>query len=189
MTIFDYITATLLIILGLGITELLNDAVGLFRDRQSYRPEWISLAWAGIIFAFQMQFIWAVYELQALIDTWTAFKFLVALMLALLLFASGALIIPRPTPDGKWEPWQRFLENGRWSLVSLACYAFGAFFSNPMYFDVNLFAPANVNNLILGVVLIGIFFLRDRAMWAWATLAIAVYSIYGIVMMSPSTYN
>lgn len=100
MTIFDYVSATLLIVLGLGITELLNDTVSLFRDRHTQPPEWVSLTWAGIVFSFQMQFIWGVFELDSLIAEWSAFMFIVALLLALLLFAAGAVIIPRPAPDG-----------------------------------------------------------------------------------------
>ena len=189
MTIFDYVTATILIILGLGITELLNDAIGLFRDRKSRPAEWISLAWAGIIFSFQMQFIWAIYELDALVDTWTAFKFMVALILALLLFAAGALIIPRASPDGHWDPWQRFLENGRWSLIALASYTFIGFFANVLFFGIGLFESGNWSHIILGSLLIALFFLRVRKHWTIATLIVASYSAYQIVILSPSAYS
>jgi hypothetical protein len=54
MSIFEYVTAALLIILGLGITELLNDAISLFRERRRNRPEWIPLAWAAIVFSHQI---------------------------------------------------------------------------------------------------------------------------------------
>lgn len=189
MTIFDYVTATILIVLGLGVTELLNDAIGLFRDRKSRPPDWISLAWAGIVFSFQMQFIWAVFELDSLMETWTAFKFILTLMLALLLFAAGALIIPRPTPDGHWDPWQRFLDNGRWSLIALACYSFIGFIANALLFGIDLFERVNLNNLVLAVLLIAVFFLRSRKHWAWATLIVAVYSGYEIVKLSPMAYS
>lgn len=188
MSIFEYVTATLLIILGLGITELLNDAVGLFRDRRERRPEWIALAWAAIVFAHQMQFLWAVFELNTLVESWSAFAFIVALLLALLLFVAGALIIPRPSADGPWDPWQRFLENGRWSLIALACYSVLAFLSNALFFGVALFAAENLPNLLLGAFLFGTFFLRKKSLWAVATVVYALIAGYEIVLLSPSTY-
>ena len=189
MTIFDYVTATLLIVLGLGATELLIDAVSLFRVRRTQPPEWISLAWAGIIFSFQMQFIWAVFELDSLVSAWSALMFIVALLLALLLFAAGAVVIPRPAPNGTWDPWQRFIDNGRWSVMALSVYSLIAFLANPMFFGIGMLSSTNVPNLILTAVFLGVFFLRSKKQWAWATAAAAIYSAYTIIELSPSTYS
>lgn len=188
MTIFEYVTAALLIILGLGITELLNDAIGLFRDRHERRPEPIAVAWAAIIFAHQMQFLWAIFELGSIVESWSAGEFILALALVLLLFAAGALIIPRPAASGEWDPWQRFLQNGRWSLIALACYSLLAFVANPLFYGTAAFETANIVNLILFAYLVGTFFLPGRKLWAWATVLYAVFAAYEIVRVSPSTY-
>lgn len=188
MTIFEYVTAALLIILGLGITELLNDVIGLFRDRHERRPEWIALAWAGIIFAHQMQFLWAIFEINLLVDSWSAFEFIIALSLVLLLCASGALIIPRAALEGPWDPWRRFKQNGRWALIALACYSILAFIANPLFYDVSPFLAANLINLVLAAYLLGTFFLPTKKLWAWATVLYALFAAYEIVRVSPSTY-
>jgi len=62
MNIFEYVTAILLLVLGLGITNLLTDAVNVFRARRNIEFHWMPLTWVGIIFAWQMQFLWAVFE-------------------------------------------------------------------------------------------------------------------------------
>ena len=189
MSIFEYVTAALLIILGLGIAELLNDTIGLFRDRHERRPEWISLSWAGIIFAHQMQFLWAIFELNTLVQAWSAFSFIVALLLALLLFSAGALIIPRPSASGTWDPWHRFMQNGRWSLIALSTYNLIAFLANPLFFSVPMWSSLNVPNLVLAVYLAGTFFLRRRVLWAVSTAGYALFTAYEIVQVSPSTYS
>ena len=188
MTIFEYVTAALLIILGLGVTELLNDAIGLFRDRHERRPEWIALAWACIIFAHQMQFLWAIFELSAIVESWSAGEFLLALSLVLLLFAAGALIIPRPAAEGAWDPWRRFQQNGRWSVIALACYSLLAFTANPLFYGVAFFTAGNIINLVLAGLLLGIFFLPTKRLWSIATVLYAFFAAYEIVRLSPSTY-
>jgi hypothetical protein len=104
------------------------------------------------------------------------------------LFAAGALIIPRPAAEGPWEPWRRFEQNGRWSVVALACYSFLAFIANPLFYGVSPFLAANLINLILGACLLGTFFLPTRRLWAWATVFYALFAAYEIVRLSPSTY-
>jgi len=188
LSIFEYVTAALLIVLGLGITELLNDAIGLFRDRHERRPEWISLSWAAIIFVHQIQFLWAVFELSTLVESWSAFGFSIALLLALLLFACGALIIPRPAATGIWDPWERFLQNGRWSLIALSAYNLLAFLSNVYFFSVPIWSAINLPNLVLAGFLLGVFFLRRRRDWAVATAAYAIFMVYEIVRASPVAY-
>ena len=189
MTIFEYVTAALLLILGLGVAELLGDAVNAFRLRHSCRQHWIPLAWAAIIFSHQMQFLWAIFELNVLVEVWSAFRFIVALALALLLFVAGALVIPKPDPGPSWDPWQRFLENGRWSLPVLSIYCLLAFLANPMFFDVGYFESANLPNLALSVLFLGVFFLRSVRSWMLATAICAAISVAAIIRLSPSSYS
>jgi hypothetical protein len=103
--------------------------------------------------------------------------------------AYAALIIPRPSPDGAWNPWQRFLDNGRWSLVALSCYSLIAFFSNSLYFEIQLFSSENIPNLILSVLFFGVFFIKNRMYWIGATVVAAAYSGYEIIKLSPATYS
>ena len=189
MSPFEFVIGALLIILGLGITELLNDAVGQFRDRSERASDWIALTWAAIVFVYQMQFLWAIFELSTIVQSWTAGNFLIALSLVLLLFVAGALIVPRPSNSVPWDPWERFIENGRWSLIALAAYCLLAFVANIRLFELEWAAADNLFNVFLAVYFLSVFFLRSRKIWAWATVVAAVLTVVETVRLSPSIYS
>lgn len=189
MRIFEYIIATLLLVVGLGITNLLNDAVDTFRKRHQIKMHWIPIAWAGIVFITQMQYIWAIFELETLVKTWNSLKFSVLLLMALLLFVSGALVVPKTTDDQGRDAWLQFLSDGRWALLSLSCFFFFAFLSNPLLFGISLWLPGNVLELFMALFLILAQFSTGRRMWGWATGIFAVLTIVAFVMLSPGKYR
>jgi len=189
MKIFEYIIAMLLIVLGLGITQLLNDAVGTFRRRHTIRMHWIPVAWSALVFLWQMQYLWAIFELDTLIRSWTAAKFVVLLLMALLLFVAGALVVPKADDDQGSDAWRQFLDDGRWSLIALALFFFLAFLSNPVLFGIPLWEPDNVMDLILGLVLFVAQFFRSEKAWGRTTLLFTLLSIAALAMLSPSVYG
>ena len=189
MRIFEYVAAALLLIVGLGITQLLNDAVEAFRTRHRIRFHWIPMVWVGLVFLWQMQFIWASFELDDLIETWTAFKFVILLLMALLLFVAGALIVPKTTDDEGKDAWKQFLDDGRWALVALACFFFLAFFSNPLLFGVSLWIPGNVLEFFMGLFLILVQFSAAEKVWRWATVIYGLLSFAAVGLLSPAVYG
>jgi len=188
MTIFNYVTAILMLIIGLGLTHLLGDVVYAFQDRRRTRLHWLPMVWAAIVFSEQMQFLWGVYELKDLIREWSSFAFLSILLLALLLFVAGALVVPRDNQEGT-DGWELFLENGRWSLAVLACYCLVAFIINPVFFGISIFALYNLFNLVLCTLLILILFARTKRLWTLGTIVFAVASAISIILLSPAVYE
>ena len=189
MRIFEYVIAALLLILGLGITQLLNDAVQTFRTRHRIKLHWIPLTWTGLVFLWQMQFIWAIFELDDLIKTWTVLKFVLLLFMALLLFVAGALIVPKTSDDQGSDAWEQFLQDGRWALLALALFFFLAFFSNPLLFNVSLWLPGNVLEFFMGLFLVLMQFSTDRKIWSVSTAVYAVLSLVAAVLLSPVEYR
>ena len=185
MNIFEYVVAILMLILGLGVTALLGDVVDAFRNRHKTRLHWIPLIWAAIVFIEQMQFLWAIFELNYLIQSWTAEEFIVMLCLALLLFVAGSLVVPRGDHDGM-DSWELFQQNGRWSLAVLACYQLIAFIVNPLFFDIPIFDLHNLPNLLLGIFLITLLFIQNRKARAWGTVAYSVLIVSVIALLSPA---
>lgn len=188
MRIFEYVVAVLLVVLGLGITQLLNEAVETFRKRRLIRMHWIPMVWVGLVFAWQMQFIWSVFELDELIRSWTLFKFVVLLLMALLLFVAGALVVPKTGDDQGSDAWRQFLEDGRWALVALSVFFFFAFVSNPLFFGISLWEYDNVFDLVLGSLLVAMQFFRSEKMWGFLTLLFAFLSVVAMALLSPSVY-
>lgn len=123
MDTFRWITVTLAMLLGLGVTQLLSGAIAVFRSRAQARIDWVPLVWAAAIFVLQIQFWWAIIELAQLIDHWTLPHFLLLLGIPLLLFAAAALVLPpRELPSGA-DLAELFRRDGRWGLVCLSGYA------------------------------------------------------------------
>ncbi len=188
MSAFGYVVSILMLILGLGITELLKDVVDAFRNRKTTPLDWLPLLWAAIVFVEQMQFLWAIFELRDLIHSWTAEKFVVMLFLALLLFSAGALVVPRIFKEGK-SAWQIFQQNGRWTLAVLAVYYLVAFLINPPFFGIAYFDPYNILNLLLSVFLVLLLFAWTRKAWVWGTIVYVVLATTEIILLSPEVYQ
>jgi hypothetical protein len=188
LTIFEYLTAALMLVMGLGVTQLLGDLVDAFRRRQTIRLHWIPLTWAAIVFAWQMQFVWAVFELQTLLRAWRAWEFLMMLFLALLLFIAGSLVVPRASDDAK-SAVEQFRHDGRWTLAILAAFFFLAYFVNIFLFDLEYRDPVDLQDLLLAVALCLTLLARSVKAWAVATVLFALMSAVSIVSLSPSAYE
>lgn len=188
MTIFDYVSATIMLVLGIGVTQLLSDAVDAFRRRQTSRLHWIPMAWAAIVFAWQMQFLWAVFELQTLQSTWSALHFLILLTLALLLFIAGSLVVPKVDDESRSALIQ-FQQDGRWTLIVLAVFFSLAYFTNVALFNSGFADSANLQDLALATMLVLIVFSKQTSTWIVATVLFAIASAYAIVSLSPSVYG
>ena len=191
MTIFEYVIATLLLIAGLGIARLLETAVETFRLRDQIRLHWIPIAWVVLVFLWQMQFLWAIFELEGLIRIWSAGRYALLLAMALLLFVSGALIVPRPTDDQGSDAWEQFMADDRWALFPLALFFLLAFFSNPILFGIPLWEWDNVCDLLLFGVLVFALFLSETSLrsWRWITIIFALLSIVATILLSPAAYQ
>ena len=189
MSIFEYVVAALLLVVGLGITQLLSDLADTFRGRQRINLHWIPLTWVGLVFVWQMQFIWGIFELNELIKSWTAVNFIILLFMALLLFVAGALVVPKSSDDESWNVWEQFLQDGRWSLVCLSCFFFLAFFTNPVLFEIPLLLPANMMDFVLGTLLIIVQFARSKMIWAVTTIAFTLLTMIALVLLSPAAYQ
>jgi hypothetical protein len=69
MTPFEFILVALSFVLGLGITRLLSSTVNIFRWRNELDIDWVPLVWAAVVFLFQIQYWWAIFELSEMVET------------------------------------------------------------------------------------------------------------------------
>jgi len=82
MSNFPIVATILSMILGLSVTRLLLGVLTVFRIRRVAKPDWVPLAWAGILFTTQLDFWWAVNGLPAIKVTFTFLEFLLLVLLA-----------------------------------------------------------------------------------------------------------
>lgn len=188
MSIFEYLVASLMLVIGLGVTQLLSDAVDAFRQRQRYRLHWLPMTWSTIVFAWQMQFLWAIFELQSIQRSWTATEFTILLLLAMLLFVAGALIVPKASDEAE-NAFEQFQQDGRWALIVLAIFFVLAYLTNVILFGLSFWNVSNLEDPLLALVLLSSLFAKTQKTWTWITIIFAVLSIYCIVDLSPTAYE
>jgi hypothetical protein len=189
MTPFEFITVALSFILGLGITQVLLSAIGVFRARDRIAIDWVPMAWAAIILLWQLQFWWATLELNALIHTWTLLHFVVLVAYALNLFVAGALILPSPDQDVDERMHGAFQRDGRWALVMLALYFASSFVTNWYLFDVSPLSVTGAWCVVLALLPLLFLRARNRAVRKAIVLIEFPISIWvAVAVMSPASY-
>ena len=168
---FGMIAPVLSLILGLGVTRLLLGFVTVFRIRASAPVDWLPLAWAGILFAEHIQFWWAINSLTSIQKSFSFGEFLVLILLPLLLFLSGALVLPSRSEDETQGIRQYFERDGRYGLLPFALYLTIAFLVDMIYFQAPLAGVTSLN-LLLTAATVAVFAARSRRVQAAITLAV-----------------
>jgi hypothetical protein len=188
MAIFEYLAAVFALIVGLGVTRLLASGVDVFRRRRESPMSATPFAWAALIFATQMQFMWGVFELSQILTGWTRGMFLLVLVLALLLFVAGALVFPG-SARGPGSLQEEFDANGRWSLAFLAAYFLLAFFLNPVFFGGEMWSRLNLLALAAAMGPVAYMGLSRERFGAPVTMCSVVVIVYALWQFSPPMYQ
>lgn len=168
---FRTISTVLSMILGLGVTRLLLGMVNVFRIRRQCAIDWLPLAWAGVVFATQLQFWWAINHLPPM-QRFGFSQFVFFVLLTLMLFLSAALILPNRAED-EADGMQRYFErDGRYGLLSLAGFLALGVITNLVFFGAAPLASWSLLDIPMIALPIAVFLSRSRRLQAAIT---AVY--------------
>ena len=163
MTIFEFATVAVSLILGLAVSYLLESLVGVFRMRRRCRMDWIPFVWAGCVFVHQFHFWWALYEVHSM-PLLSVGMFTLLLLLAGLLFLAGALVLPSGESEYPDDLGVYFNTDGSWAVAALALFNMMAVAINILLFDSPITETANLLNLVLVVIAVFVAITRTR-MW------------------------
>ena len=189
MTAFEYFSVALSFVLGLGITRLLLGALYVFRARGRQTVHWVPVVWAATIFLFQIQYWWAVFELNTLVEIWTHGVFATLLGMTLLLFVAGALILPASDDQAKEDLFEYFREDGRWALIALSAYAAASIWTNWYLFDTS---PLSwVGGLVATFVIVPVaaFFLSRGPLLSVLTVFCFALILWAYLELAPAAYQ
>ena len=188
MSIFEFATVAVSLILGLAVACLLQSAVGAFQARRRCRLDWLPFLWAALILLHQFQFWWALYELNAApaLSLWT---FMVLLYLSGLLFVAAALIFPDPGSDYPDDLGRYFAADGSWGAGAVAVYNLSAVGANAVIFHAPVMDAANLANLVLACLAGFVALTRVRKLHTAATLVYAVLFLFGAMSASSTSYD
>jgi len=151
MSIFEFISVAISIILGLGVTRLLSNAIELVRARSRVKLHWVPLLWALAVLIIHFQFWWAFFGVSGYGPVRNV-DFLVWILTALALFVAGSFILPVRYESERTDLFEHFLAEGRIGVGALGAYIIMASVINMM-----LGAPwLSLPNLVSLVWLVGV---------------------------------
>ena len=145
MSGFEILTITFSFIVGLGVAQVLRSVAFVLREKEQVRLHWIPFVIAAIILFFQIQFWFGLAVVNSLQDQWTWLVYSLMLLLAILIFLSGATVLPPVTAIGERDLIDDFDTRGRISLLFLALYLMGWIAVGVLFWVPSLWHLALVN--------------------------------------------
>jgi hypothetical protein len=124
---FEWVQASLDIIVALGLTRIVTSIVQLHALRRTTRLDWIPLAWAITTFFLLLQFSWVFVSLRDVVARWTFGLFLCLLGCVLMLFTAAALVLPSSQEQAGDDLRMWFRSDGRSALHFLGLYSLLAY--------------------------------------------------------------
>ena len=188
MSIFDFLTVALSLVLGLGLTRLLESAVEAFRVRKTVQLHWLPFAWALAVLIQQLQFWWAMYELQQMASV-NVSTFVLLLLLAMLLFVAGALVLPTGEAGYPDDLLDYFSSDGAWGVAAVGAYHLIAIFANLVLFNVPLHAPIIWLGVLCGALAMVVAFASTSRVRLIASLAWFVLLALVLVIATLPAYT
>jgi len=173
MSIFEFATVAVSLILGLAVTRLLESIVTSFRARHRCRLDWPPFVWAAALLVHQFQFWWSIYAINS-IPSMHLGVFVTLLYLSGLLFVAGALMLPNDTEDYPDDLGRYFTFDGSWGAAAIALYNLSAIPANRILFHASMLEPANLVNVVLAAIALAVCLTRSLT---WQKSLTIVYAV------------
>ena len=171
MDAFSYLAVLISIILGLGITQLLNGLGRLLQERRRVQMYWPTIVWVGLLLVIHVQTWWAMFGLRTL-SSWSFLAFLLVLLQPVLLFLLAALILPDSGSETARDLHANYFAHSRW-FFGLAVLLLVASLTRDLVLSGSLPSRVNTTGHVLLLLGWGVGALTQReAYHRW----LAVYS-------------
>jgi hypothetical protein len=182
MSGFELITITFSFILGLGVAQILHSVAHVVRERGQYRLHWIPLTMAALILAFMIQFWFALFVVDSLLDKWNWVVYSILLCLAIIIFLGGSTALPAPASSRASDLIDDFNTRGKVSLLFFAAYFLGWDIIAVMFWGPRMGLLASVN-VIMAALSIAAYVAKQqrvRALLHGALIALTIYGMIGV---------
>jgi len=187
MTLFEFLSVGVALVLGLGVTLVLTSLLAAFRARGRVRGDWVPLVWAAYVLALQFQYWWGSWTLVGR-PSWTVVSFGIPLVLASLLFVAAGLVLPSGPGPYPSDLRAYFERDGKYAVAALGVRGIVAIGANVAVAGENPFIGLHI--AILGQVAAAslCFFATSRRMRVLATLLFGVVAGISVVMATDFAY-
>ena len=117
MTLFEFLTVAVCIVLGLGLVRLMDGLGGVLRSPSRY---WIHLAVLLGLIACHLFYWWSLWSFHEYPD-WNFFRFTYVIFGALLLYLAASALVPRDMDSVRsWK--EHYFRVHRSLYLAIACY-------------------------------------------------------------------
>lgn len=137
MTQHEYVFVAISVVLGLGITRLLNSVVSLIRAHEKVMFHWATALWAFCIMLYVLQLWWVGWELRD-VPEWTITDFFIMVIGAICIYGAAELSLPSEDYDISDDSELDFLAHSR-SFGRLSAVAMLVYFCIGPYVNMTLF--------------------------------------------------
>jgi len=182
MSGFEIITITFSFILGLGMTQILRAVAYVVREREQYRLHWIPLSVAALILTFQIQFWFGLVIVDSFLEQWSWPVYSVLLFLAIVIFLSGATVLPPSGSSKTSNLMEDFETRGKISLLFFASYFIGWNVIAVMFWSLD-FVPLFIVNLGMATVAVVAFYAQSPRIRSLLHGGIIVLALYGLAFV------
>jgi hypothetical protein len=158
------------------------------REREQYRIHWIPLSVAALILAFQIQFWFALVIVDSFLDRWSWSVYSVLLFLAIVIFLSGATVLPPSGSSKTSNLIEDFETRGKISLLFFASYFIGWNVIAIMFWSTSDFKQLFVVNLVMAITAVVAFVTQNPRTRSLLHGSLIVITVYGLatVWATPS---
>jgi hypothetical protein len=168
MSAFEYIAVIVSVIIGLGLTRILQGVGGLLEARSRVRVYWVHLVFTGIILVGHLQFWWLFWSSRQL-EAWSFFPFLFLLLQPIILYLLAGLCFPEFSDTGSIDFRDFYYHNHRWFFGLLALLMVLISLRDILFRSVPWISQGNA--VKAGVLLIAVIGVISRRPWVHANLA------------------
>lgn len=112
MQMFEYIIVLISIVIGLGLTHLMQGIAGLIQHPGRDRIWWVHLVWVAYMFLSSIFWWWWEFRLQ-IIETWTFALYFFVVSYAFYIYLICAVLFPKDLEDHQGYK-EYFLSRRRW---------------------------------------------------------------------------
>ncbi len=183
MSALEIITITFSIILGLGVTQILERVAYAVREKEQHRLHWIPLSVAFLILLFQVQFWFALVIVDSFLDKWNWTVYSVLLFLAIVIFLSGATVLPSAGSSKSSNLIEDFNARGKISLIFFALYFIGWIAIAIMFWTTAEFTTLVVVNFIMATTSVIAYRTQHQHIRSLLHTILIAITIYGLIFV------
>jgi len=121
-------------------------------------------------------------------ESWTQGGFVLLLVLAILLFVSGALVLPASASQESDELLTYFRDDGKWALLALVAYSAISLWVNWLLYGRSPFNAVSALLLSFSVLALTAFFFSRTRSLGIITILFFVLTVYTFSVAAPTKY-